>query len=140
MPYPIPEKLNYANLSLHMYEYPLEQYPELSEINSDDAVGDCWRGYVGIWQIDEDKKLYLINLVGAFSSQRYQKVTKRLRIEKVRLFAEWFSGEIRCPMGKVLEYRPYRSRYEGELLLKFSKGVLTSEATLQPPPREKLND
>lgn len=140
MPYPIPEKLNYANLSLHMYQYPLEQYPDLSVIKSDDAIAYCWRGYVGIWQIDEDKKLYLTNLVGTLNSQRYKEITKKLRIDQARLFAGWFTGEIHCPMGKVLEYRSYQSLYEAELLMEFNEGVLTSEVMLQPISRKTLDD
>lgn len=132
MPYPIPEKLNYANLSLHMYECPLEQHPGLSAMKSNDAVTHCWRGYVGIWQVDEDKKLYLVNLVGTFNKHRYREISKKLRIKESRLFAEWFTGKIRCPMGKVLEYKPYQSLYEGELMLEFNEGVLTRDLMLQP--------
>jgi hypothetical protein len=43
-----------------------------------------------------------------------------------KVFAEWFSGEIKIPQGKMLHYEHmgYISIFEKDLFLEFKKGVL----------------
>ncbi|NBY64714.1 MAG: hypothetical protein EBQ70_11520, partial [Betaproteobacteria bacterium] len=48
------------------------------------------------------------------------------------VFAHWFSGEIRCPMGKQIEYvhMGYASKYEHDFLVEFNKGILVAKKTV----------
>ncbi len=45
-----------------------------------------------------------------------------------RVFAHWYSGTIRIPQGKMLEYvrMGYGSIYERDILLEMEKGVIKS--------------
>lgn len=49
-----------------------------------------------------------------------------------RVFAHWYSGQVRLPMGQQLEYEHggYASTYEQDLLIDFDQGVV-SQTTLR---------
>lgn len=86
-----------------------------------------WRGYVGTWEIIGDR-LYLIELSGELDSGHEADLETVFPGYGERVFAHWYSGTIRLPQGKMLEYihMGYGSTYERDLLLEFKKGVLTS--------------
>jgi len=97
-------------------------FPEPHVISS-----GCWRGYVGTWEIKDDK-LYLVELQG------YPKENKELSLDNLFpnqniVFAEWFSGEIKIPQGKMLHYEHmgYMSIFEKDLFFKFEKGTLVDK-------------
>jgi len=73
----------------------------------------CWRGYIGTWEI-KDKKLYLNEIVG-----RYRKLGNQ------PLFADWFSGVLRIPSGKIIQHvhMGFGSVFEKELHIKIEKGI-----------------
>ncbi|MFZ4859678.1 MAG: hypothetical protein ACOYL3_25175 [Desulfuromonadaceae bacterium] len=75
---------------------------------------NCWRGYVGTWEIIDDS-LYLVGLKGGF----------RL-VGTDPLFADWFTGVLRIPYGKILQYvhMGFGSVYEKEGHLCINKGLL----------------
>ena len=90
-----------------------------------------WRGYIGTWAIEEGH-LYLVKLKGF--------VRKGDDVEDVGLsylfpnypdgvFAHWYSGELRCPMGELLNYvhGGYGSTYEQDLFIEVEKGVVMNE-------------
>ncbi len=86
-----------------------------------------WRGYVGTWEIVSDR-LYLIELHGELKSGEDATLETVFPGYGDRVFAHWYSGIIRLPQGKMLEYvhMGYGSTYERDLLLEFEKGVLIS--------------
>jgi len=86
-----------------------------------------WRGYVGTWEIVSNR-LYLIELNGELESGEDATLETVFPGYGDRVFAHWYSGIIRLPQGKMLEYvhMGYGSTYERDLLLEFEKGVLTS--------------
>ena len=45
------------------------------------------------------------------------------------LFAHWYSGELRCPRGKLLNYvhGGYMSTYEEDLFIEVQNGVVVGE-------------
>jgi hypothetical protein len=88
------------------------------------------RGYVGTWEILENR-LYLVGISG----MRRRALTP-ISLEEFfpgfpdRVFAHWYTGKIRVPMGKMLKYRHsgFDSTYESELLMDVLKGkVLKTE-------------
>ena len=85
------------------------------------------RGYVGTWEIINDR-LYLIELHGELESGQDADLETVFPGYGERVFAHWYSGVIRLPQGKMLEYvhMGYGSTYERDLLLEFEKGVLIS--------------
>ena len=75
----------------------------------------CWRRYRGTWDV-RDGRLALIALEG-----RYE-----LKGEGP-LPADWFSGVLMVPRGKMLEYvhMGYLSVFEEELHIRIKRGVVT---------------
>lgn len=73
----------------------------------------CWRHYVGTWELRE-KRLYLNQIEGIY----------KLLGDKP-LFADWYSGTLRIPVGSMVHYEHmgFASEYENELYIKIRNGV-----------------
>lgn len=104
------EMLLYQGKCWKMYSTPLEAYfetimPRPDGLHCHTALE---RGYVGTWEI-VDGKLYLIGLDGYFFGRTNSLGQgEALTVEGVfpgaggRVFADWFSGFLRLPRGRVL--------------------------------------
>lgn len=114
--------------------HPLGPYFELAGITSpfdDFRCTALWRGYVGTWKITHDR-LYLISLKGwLVDSDDPCGMEALFPGFPERVFAHWFTGELRIPQGGMLEYQHmgYRSRYERDLFIMVRDGQVTSERT-----------
>jgi len=88
----------------------------------------CWRGYVGTWEI-KDNKFYLKELAGCFQLVKNEPV-----------HATWFTGVLRVPQGKILHYvhMGFGSIYEKELHIKIVAGDVTDQRTIDNT--EKLKE
>ena len=75
----------------------------------------CWRGYVGTWEIKDDK-LYLVDL----SSSNYEFV------ENPPIFADWINGQLKFGIGKKKFSSDWVSLYvyETEIHLTIEKGLV----------------
>ena len=91
-----------------------------------------WRGYVGTWEIVEDR-LYLIDLQGELEGGGVASVATIFPDYPDRVFAHWYSGTIRIPQGKLLNYvhMGYSSTYERDLFLEIEKGVIKNSHVRQ---------
>lgn len=76
----------------------------------------CWRGYQGAWEI-RDGRFYLVNLRGRYNLHAGEPI-----------LADWFSGVLRIPQGKRLQYvhMGFGSVYEQEVHIKIEKGIVTA--------------
>lgn len=128
------EILIYKGKRYGMATEPLEPYIETNNIqfNPESICSACWRGYIGTWSI-EDNKLYLIDIDTDNNGKKVG--LEYLFPNQEKVFAEWFTGELRVPYGELIEYihLGYESRYAKELFLEISKGVLVNE-------RKKINN
>lgn len=72
----------------------------------------CWRGYIGFWEISNDR-LFLRKVIG----------NARGRF-RPPLFAGWYSGTIRVRQGKLLRYvhNEFDSVYERERVIEIQSG------------------
>ncbi len=127
------EQLHYKGEELSLCSEPLGYYlkTDRQDFELEAPSTALWRGYVGTWTI-ENKHLYLVKLLG-------YKATPAGTVEidlgdlfpdfPDGVFAHWYTGELRCPMGGLLEYvhGGYASTYEKDLFLRFEKGILISE-------------
>ena len=88
----------------------------------------CWRGYVGSWEIKNDK-FYLTGLSGEYQL-----------IGEEPLLADWFTGVIRVPQGEMLRYvhMGFGSVYEEELHIKIVKGKVVKRRKIDN--RNKKHD
>ncbi|HZW13300.1 MAG TPA: hypothetical protein VFF81_08940 [Noviherbaspirillum sp.] len=139
------EGLHYKDKLHSLFTLPLEPYLDLSQtrnrlegIHSHTA---CERRYVGIWKIIEDK-LYLERLDNV--SGDILPLDRFFKDQSAPIFAEWFSGELRCPKGELLKYVHFGfgSIYERDLIITVRNGVIESEriVTNQPPPPRDPSD
>ena len=131
------EKIRYQGKRMRLASCPHfpEDHPRISEVSEEEieklAMDNrteiifstaCWREYVGSWSIRRGK-LYLSKLEG------------RYRLDgKEAIFADWFTGELRIPKGRMLEYvhAGFNSIYEQEMLLTLERGVVIKTEVISP--------
>lgn len=133
------EGLIYKGKETWMRSEPLAGYlAQRRDVNFSAPSTACWRGYVGTWEIKQgisgDYGLYLIELVAHLED--YSEVGLAYLFPeagKEGVFAHWFTGDLSCPQGELLEYvhMGYASVYESDLFLSFNKGILVSEKTFK---------
>lgn len=123
------EILIYNNEEYRMANEPLDAYfAQLpSGILLEPYSSACWRGYIGTWEI-KDNKLFLTDFNG-YTTGHKEVGLDFIFPDKKEVFAEWVNGEIWLPHGEMVNYihSGYDSIYEKELILKFEKGVLMDE-------------
>ena len=127
----VSEKLIYGGKEIPLFTNPLSLYLKQSGIAFKSPHTANWRGYVGTWEILEHEGVERLYLVGLSAHKTYEEMLGLADVfpgcEKV--FAHWFTGELRCPQGAQLKYRHmgYGSIYEYDLLMDFKQGVLVSK-------------
>lgn len=127
-----PEELIFEGEKHQMFTEPLEDYREqggkLPEFVF--SMTCLSRRYVGTWEIVNDS-LYLIAIHAELASGEAADLEALFPGCGATVFADWYSGTIRLPQGKVLkrEYIGYCDVYERDLLLEFEKGVLKTRNT-----------
>ena len=129
----ISEILHYQGRKQRMCTEPLGDYFELAGIEPRFEVSctALWRGYVGEWSVIEGR-LYLIGITGTLEGDKPATLETFFSGFPDRVFAHWYSGQVRLPMGQQLEYvhGGYGSTYEQDLLIDFDQGVV-SQTTLR---------
>ena len=123
----IPERLRYNGQNHSMCTEPLDEFIAMGE-SSPQFKFNCtalWRGYVGQWEIIDDR-LYLTELHGTLKSGDEASVGTIFPGFPGSVFAHWYSGIIRIPQGEELEYvhGGYASIYERDLLMELERGVV----------------
>lgn len=125
------EKLIYGGKEIRLYSNPLATYLKQSGIRFQSPVTSNWRGYIGTWEILQHQGIERLYLVALSAHKTYDEIIGLSDIfpgcDKV--FAHWFTGELRCPQGALLKYRHmgYGSVYEYDLLMEFKQGVLVAK-------------
>lgn len=132
----ISEYLDYQNTGYSLLTQPLEDWFRQCGRRPAFAMRHtaCWRGYVGSWEIRDDL-LYLVDLEGTMQSGEEADLRTVFPDQEGPVFAEWFSGDLRCPTGPLVEYvhQGFQSRYASELVLRVENGVVTSLRTNADP-------
>ena len=123
----IAESLLYEGEDLAMCTNPLSDYFAVGGF-APRFQSNCtalWRGYVGSWEIVDDR-LYLISLNGTLEDGTDASLATIFPEFPDRVFAHWYSGTIRLPQGKQLEYvhMGYGSTFERDLFLDLERGVV----------------
>lgn len=98
----------------------------------------CHRGYVATWEI-RDETLYLTAIDAVVRTERgVASITlaEAFPWAGETIAATWFSGEVRCPEGRLRRYvhHAFASEYERERILYFENGRLLSEHLILNPP------
>jgi hypothetical protein len=108
---------------------PLESFFEMTGIHPE-FMPTCtalWRGYVGTWDVNSER-LYLVGLNGRLKSGQKANLETIFLGFPDRVFAHWFSGVLRLPMGQLLSYvhSGYGSVYERDQFITVKKGITVS--------------
>lgn len=122
------ERLIYKGKEVSITAEPLRTYLQhRKDISFLSPSSDCWRGYYGRWEL-RNNRLYLIDLKG-YTAPFKEVGLSHLFPNEEAVFAKWFSGEIRIPQGRLLEYvhQSHASVYEKDVFLVFEEGVLTRQ-------------
>jgi hypothetical protein len=114
-------------------------YPKFDSAGFTNGPSNCWRGYIATWEIIYDT-LYLTKIEDCSGWKKNFDLTKIFgsKVKKGRVKADWYSGELRIPKGKMVEYvhMGYMSKYERELTLEIEKGVLLYAEEFKYEPKE----
>lgn len=127
----VPEKLIYGDKEISLFTNPLSLYLKNSDTRFVSPHTANWRGYVGTWEILEHSGVERLYLVALSAHKTYSEIVNLADVfpgcDKV--FAHWFTGELRCPQGAQLKYRHmgYGSVYEYDLLMEFKQGILVEK-------------
>ena len=130
----IAERLRYQEQDFMMCTEPLKRYLETSKFPHR-FLANCtalWRGYVGSWKIREGK-LYLVELDGMLDNRMKASVAMFFPDNDESVFASWFSGTLRIPQGRQLQYvhAGYGSVYESDIFINVVDGEITGTSVEQ---------
>jgi hypothetical protein len=125
----IPERLLYQGQTLSMRANPLSQYFDMGGMKPrfECVCTALWRGYVGHWEILNDR-LYLVELHATLADGTRASLATVFPDFPERVFAHWYSGRLRIPQGRYLQQLPmsYGSTHERDLFLEVERGVLVA--------------
>ncbi len=128
----IPDILHYGGERMSIFSNPLAQYLQKLDTRPErffeGGSTACWRGYQAEWEI-ADGTLYLVKIRECHGDKTYD--LKKLfgdRVKKGRVEADWYTGTLVAPRGKMTQYvhMGYESEYERYLYLRIEKGRLVS--------------
>jgi hypothetical protein len=148
----IPDILIYNGKKLQLFTNPLEGYLKsrgFTDNNRGCNSSSCWRGYIATWTIRNDS-LFLTHIesCGIYASAGVvtgpecnqadtSKVLKHLNYEfgGVDTFFHWFSGQLRSPQGRLIEYvhMGYGSTYEKDVVINVESGITKGIQTINNP-------
>jgi len=139
-----PDKLIYKGKTISIFSNPFESYFDdehsRPKIFSKSMCSAIWRGYVATWEI-KSNDLYLLSLVEGTCENNAPEIplNEIFKDKKTPIKASWFSGIIRIPFGKQLQYihMGYNSIYEKELYVTIKNGKVL-EIELQE--RKKITE
>lgn len=119
--------LNYQDMAHSICNEPLSKILKDRSIKFHTPHTALWRGYTGTWRLIEDK-LYLVGIKAYLDEKSIVDINYLFPNHK-EVFADWFTGEIKINLGKLIEYKHmgYDSIFEKNLYLEFINGILVKE-------------
>jgi len=138
-----------------LFSEPLNEYLTRANISFTAPNTALWRGYIARWEV-ADSQLFLLGVWGqactvqvdeaAPTAECHRKhggqcVVRGLDLRDLfpgsngRVFADWVSGRLRIPQGKLLEYvhMGFESIYQRYLLLDVDHGVVKNTTIAETP-------
>lgn len=123
----ISEMLLFEGKKVAMLTEPLGDYFDMCGLEPPfrSSSTALWRGYVGNWEIINER-LYIVGLHGNLVDGRDATLATVFPDFPQRVFAHWYSGEIRIPEGRMLRYvhAGYASVFERDLILEMERGLV----------------
>lgn len=145
----IPELLIYKNDTIPIYNLIIEEYINQNKI---DILGEsegqlfglefrggsfnCWRGYQGIYKIENDS-LFIVNMISIGFSE-FSKTDSLIKdvfnnkYKNAKVFVDWFSGDIGLRDGDLLRWDGvFVKDFEKEKLISIKNGKVKSVSKVQ---------
>lgn len=155
----IPELLIYKNDTIPIYNLMIEEYLDMNKqdifgssegklfgLNFRGGSFNCWRGYQGIYKIENDS-LFVVDMVpiGGFieinedgervsspKPKSYLEVVFSDRIKNNKVFVDWFSGNIAIRNGDLLRWDGvFVRKFEKEKVISIEKGIFKNIIEVQ---------
>ncbi len=132
------DTLKYLDETMRLTTLPLSAYWSISAMHrSPDESGNrefsdmgtwCWRRHTAQWEIEQDH-LYLVAINATYHDGTKVMLEDFFPGYPQRVFAHWYSGELCCPRGELLNYvhAGFASRYEEDLLIQVERGVVKGQ-------------
>ena len=140
-----PDVIIYNGKTYALFANPLEEFYKdqksrpLFRVKPHVVSTGNWRGYVATWAI-ENGFLYLVKVDAWICSDWDARSCRKVKLRGLfgsryrdgQVKANWFSGDLRLPEGKLLQYvhMGYGSVYERELTLSVESGRVMKESVL----------
>jgi hypothetical protein len=140
-----PDVIIYNGKTYALFSNPLEQFYKdqknrpLFRVKPDVVSTANWRGYVATWAI-ENGFLYLVKIDAWICRDGDAKSCRKVKLRRLfgsryrdgKVKANWFSGDLCLPDGKLLKYvhMGYGSVYERELTLSVESGRVMKESVV----------
>jgi len=138
----LPDMILLHSTWMDLYTNPLEDYWQKTGKKRPDfkTTESCKRGYVASWSL-EHNELILTSIQGEQYTSSFIMGKKLVETSLKRLFpklktggvlANWFSGKLRIPAGRMTQYEHYNynSRFEKEIIVTIDKGYVIKMVTL----------
>lgn len=133
----IPELLHYQRRKHDLHTEPLASYLEQTGRALPSSGGLCsalWRDYVGEWRVVR-KRLYLQALYLGMEGQPLDLAPlfpDHAPDRFGRIFANWYTGELRSPLGALTDYEHigWGGTYERYLVMQVVDGVVAQVAEM----------
>ena len=150
----VPDLLIYNGDTLSLFSCPLNSYPDQALITPKSLFGGkgcfytaCWRNYIATWEIINNE-LFLVEIRNACYPTELRDVSVSYkshvdketvgkeyadlnvlftdRIQNGKVKADWVTGKLMSPQGKLMMYihDGFLSIYEKELEFRFENGLL----------------
>ena len=141
--------LIYKSDTIYISYFPLEILAEqdsiiLNRLNDTTCLStDCWRQYIGIWKIENDS-LFLIGLEDCcdYKEIPLNKVFSDTEIQNGKVFANWYSENIKAGFGKWLAYDEgnWQHIYEKNIELEIVYGKIEKCVIQNTKPKNEKNE
>lgn len=135
------DSLEYVGTTLALTSLPLGGFWVMNGSGQTGAAGNarrfadmgtwCWRRYTAHWRIEQDH-LYLMAINATYEDGTKAALNDFFPGYPERVFAHWFSGELHCPAGELMEYvhAGFASRYAETLVFNIERGVVRSQHSI----------
>jgi hypothetical protein len=137
----IPDELLYKGKKHALFSTPLEDFwsrqnPRPKSLRATSTA--CWRGYSARWAL-RGGYLQLQGINPCHHDDKPLSVASVLPGKKLPLRATWFTGVLRVPLGKQLQYvhLGFHSTYEKDLLLWIRAGKLVAKRLIDNRPGKR---
>lgn len=138
--------LIYKSDTIYIDYFPLEVLSEKDSIIANRLYdttcisSDCWRQHIGIWKIENDS-LFLIGLENCcnYNEIPLNRVFSKTEIRNKKVFASWYSEDIKAGFGKWLAFDEdnWQNIYEKNIELEIVRGKIEKCEIQYTKPRNE---